>query len=205
MNNKIIYFLLLGIIIASVTLIIEVNQTPIYNVSSYSQIYEEYNKILIDENNTTINSIPITNSNTNYFKTYKNASGITYKTIGIIKIPKINVSYPIINDYTEENLNIAPTKIAGPLPNTIGNLCIAAHNNWNRDFFSNLNKLQIGDIVEITDINKNKLEYQVYDIFETNQNDLSILNQDTSKKELTLITCIKFHKQKRLILKCVAK
>ncbi len=177
MNNKIIYFLLLGIIIASVILVIKINNTPAYDTAYYAKIYEEYNEILNEESiiSTNSNQISSSSSSTSNLKTYKNAAGKTYNSLGVIKITKINVSYPIINDYTEDNLNIAPTKIAGPMPNTKGNLCIAAHNNWNRDFFSNLNKLEIGDTVEITDINKNKGEYKVYDIFETNQDNLSVL------------------------------
>ena len=45
----------------------------------------------------------------------------------------------------EENLNIAPIKFIGPEPNTIGNFVIAGHNNWNKSFFSNLNKLKEDD------------------------------------------------------------
>lgn len=54
-------------------------------------------------------------------------------------------------------------------------------------------------------MNRNTLTYKVYDIFEIKQNDFSCLNQNTNGNiELTLITCIKYQKSKRLIVKCIA-
>ena len=42
--------------------------------------------------------------------------------IGIIKIDKIKLDYPILSDVSDELLKIAPCRFAGPLPNKIGNL-----------------------------------------------------------------------------------
>ena len=57
-------------------------------------------------------------------------------------------------------------------------------------FFSNISKLSIGDKIKIYDLNNNFLEYNIYDKFEVEINNTSVLNQDTNgKKELTLITC----------------
>lgn len=207
MDKKIICFLLLIIIICSSILIFKINQTYAYDEEIYNQVYKEYEKI---KNNSTTNDSAINNhsysSSTNKpIHTYKNSTGSIYTTTGIIDIPKINVSYPIINDYSEANLNIAPTKFVGPNINEIGNFVIVGHNNWNREFFSNLNKLKNGDIVNLTDHNKNTVSYKVYDKYETKQNDYSCLNQDTNgRAELTLITCIKYQKNKRLIVKCIA-
>ena len=55
-------------------------------------------------------------------------SGDKYYTIGVIEIPKINLSYGILNKTTDEILKLSPTKFWGPDPNKIGNLCIVGHN-----------------------------------------------------------------------------
>lgn len=206
MQKKTIYFLLITIIIFSAGLAYKINKSTSYNPDVYAQVYEEYNKItnLNTMSESTLDSVSsATPKKTIYIS--KTATGSTYRTIAAIKIPKIDVSYPVINDYSEENLNIAPTKFVGPEPNTIGNFVIAGHNNWNKDFFSNLNKLEKGDIVELTDMYGKKLTYKVYDIYQVKQDDFSCLDQDTNGNiELTLITCIKYQKNKRLIVKCIA-
>ncbi len=63
-------------------------------------------------------------------------SGDKYYTIGAIEIPKINLSYGILNKTTDEILKLSPTKFWGPDPNKIGNLCIVGHNYRNTKFFS---------------------------------------------------------------------
>lgn len=204
MKTKLIFCLLLIIIICSCVLIYKIEHTPKYDSKIYSQIYEEYNHI--STINSELQNIPdITQNSSTTVVFNKNSSGTTYMTIGILSIPKINISYPIINDCTEENLNIAPTKLLGPTPNTVGNLVIVGHNNWNKEFFSNLHKLENGDIVTLKDSNGNNLTYKVYDKYEIKQDDFSCLEQNTNNKiELTLLTCVKYKKNKRLVVKCVA-
>ena len=53
--------------------------------------------------------------------------------IGFIKIPKLNLNYPISKTLTNNNLNLLPCKVCGPEINHLGNLCIAAHN-FNNNF-----------------------------------------------------------------------
>lgn len=206
--KKFVCFLLLTIIILSGILITKINKTYAYDEEIYNEVYTEYEEIVNDKPINTKNSFKNdTNSSTanKPIHTFKNSTGTTYRTIAVIDIPKIKLSYPIINDYSEENLNIAPTKFVGPDPNEVGNFVVVGHNNWNREFFSNLNKLEKGDSVTITDYNKNSLNYQVTDTYEINQNDFSCLDQNTNENiELTLITCIKYKKNKRLVVKCVA-
>ena len=207
MKNKFICFLLLIIIIGSSILIHKINQTTAYDPEIYNQVYSEFEEITKRSTTTKIDISSVSSSipkETIYISKNESSSN-RYKISGAINIPKINVSYPIINDYSEENLNIAPTKFAGPEPNTVGNFVIVGHNNWNKSFFSNLHKLENGDVVELTDKNGKKITYTVYDKYEVDQYDFSCLNQDTNGKiELTLITCIKNQKNKRLIIKCIA-
>ena len=130
-----------------------------------------------------------------------------YKVIGIVKIPKINIEYPIldIGDIDPESAK-APMKISiikywGENVNDYGNLSIAGHNNKSGTMFGKTKKLEIGDIVELTDLIGQTIQYSIYDIFVTNPNDVSILlPKDENIREVTLITCTNGNKQ-RLILK----
>lgn len=201
MDKKIICFLLLIIIICSSILIYKINKTYAYDEKIYGEVYQEYEEI----KNTNINQLTHDSSKKQPIYVSKNSTGNTYRTAGILDISKINISYPVINDYSVANLNIAPTKFVGPEPNQIGNFVIVAHNNWNKEFFSNLYKLEEDDIVELTDVSGNKFSYKVYDKYQIKQDDFSCLNQNTNGKvELTLITCVKNKKNKRLVVKCIA-
>ena len=130
-----------------------------------------------------------------------------YKVIGIIKIPKINLEYPIleIGDIDPENAK-APMKLSiikywGENVNDYGNLSIAGHNNKDGTMFGKTKKLEMGDIVELTDLKGQKIQYSIYDIFVTDPNDVSILlPKDELVREVTLITCTNGNKE-RLILK----
>ena len=62
-------------------------------------------------------------------------------------------------------------------------------------------EVKIGDIVELTDLNNQTVQYQIYDIFKTDPNDVTILEtKDETIREVTLITCTNGNRE-RLILK----
>ena len=65
--------------------------------------------------------------------------------------------------------------------------------------FKNLYKVKIGDVIEIKTDN-NIYKYKLTERVIVNPSDSSLLNQDISEKEITLITCINRAKE-RLILK----
>ena len=121
--------------------------------------------------------------------------------IGTLEIPKINLKYPILSYSDEENLNISPCRFAGPLPNQIGNLCIAGHNNIDNSFFGRLYLLKIGDIIRIFDNKKNYKDYAIYTKYEIEKNNFECTSQDTfGKRIVTLMTCNSI-KDTRIILK----
>lgn len=138
--------------------------------------------------------------NQEYITVELNGSG-SFFVVGVIEIPKINIKYPILSDVNDELLKIAPCRFYGPYPNEQGNMCIAGHNYDDDRFFSNLFKLDIGDIVNIYDSNNNLICYEIYDKFETSENDTACTSQDTNdRKEITLVTCNNLNGS-RLILK----
>lgn len=123
-------------------------------------------------------------------------NGYQYTTIGTINIPKINVTYPILDgvtdsvEETEDLLKISPTKFWGPEPNEVGNFCIVGHNYRNTRFFSKVPTLEEGDSIEITDLSGKIINYKVYTKYQVDPTDVSCTSQLTNgRREITLITC----------------
>lgn len=130
-----------------------------------------------------------------------------YKVIGIVKIPKIQIEYPILDidtynpEETKEPMKISIVKYWGENVNDFGNLSIAGHNNYNGTMFGKTKFLEKGDIVQLTDLNNKTIEYSIDDIFVTDPNDVTILQTTDEKvREVTLITCTNGNRQ-RLVLK----
>lgn len=73
--------------------------------------------------------------------------------IGMIRIDKINLNYPILSESNYDLLKISLCRFAGPMPNEIGNLCIAGHNYVDYKLFSRLHELENGDKIDIYDLN----------------------------------------------------
>ena len=136
------------------------------------------------------------------------SSGYKYKIIAKVEIPKINVTYSILQgetgsvEETEELLKISPLKLHGCEPNEVGNFCIAGHNYKNTKFFSKVQTLVVGDTVKLTDLTNRIITYEVYDMHTVDPTDTSDTTQLTGgKKELTLITCTNDSKL-RVIVRC---
>jgi len=124
-----------------------------------------------------------------------------HKVVGIIKIPKIELEYPILETTTKETLNLSITKFWGNQINEIGNVSLAGHNNLNGTMFGKTKKLEVGDIIELTDIQNVTLKYKVFKIYVIDPNDIScILPEQEGTREVTLITCTNGNKN-RLIVK----
>ena len=70
--------------------------------------------------------------------------------------------------------------------------------------FSKIDTLNINDSIYISDLNKNKLEYIVYDKYTTDEDNLNCI-QETNNIEVTLITCNKNNNKKRVVIKAKVK
>ena len=136
--------------------------------------------------------------------TYTAPNGKKYESIGVINIPKINLTYPILSKTTDALMKVAPCKFHGGSPNEVGNLCIIAHNYRRKGvFFSDVPDLEVGDIVEIQDLSKRTVQYEVYDIHTVVEDDVSDTTQKTNgRKEVTLITCTDDSNEQRVIVRC---
>lgn len=124
-----------------------------------------------------------------------------YKVIGIINIPKIEIEYPILEKTNKESLDLSITKFFGEKINQKGNVVLAGHNRLNNTMFGKIDKLEKGDIIELTDSQMVTVKYQVFDKYIVDPNDIScIYPLDENTREVTLITCSNRDKN-RLIVK----
>lgn len=124
-----------------------------------------------------------------------------YKVSAKLEIPKIKLETYVLEEFSNDSLNVSVTKFWGPNPNEVGNLCIAGHNFQRKNMFRNLKKLEVGDTFYISDNKIGKLEYEVYELYRVTPDDISCLSQETEgKREVTLITCTNDSK-KRIIVK----
>ena len=124
-----------------------------------------------------------------------------YDVAAKLKISKIELETYILQNYSEAALNISVTKFWGANANQIGNFCVAGHNFKNKNMFRRLKELEVGDKLEISDNTTGRIEYEIYDIYQVEPEDISCLSQETNqKREVTLITCTNDSK-KRIIVK----
>ena len=185
--NNIILLLVIALLIVGIMLVIKYGG----NYKNEKEIKNSLDSITeAIENNNTINEATSTDMK---FK--------GYNVEGIIEIPKINIKYPIIDHTDEKTMKVSVTKFWGPKPNEIGNYTIAGHNNRDGTMFGKTKRLKIGDVIKITGLNNQTIEYKIFDIYSIDPNNVSIVNSvDPSTREVTLITCTKGHKN-RLITK----
>lgn len=194
MKKILVILILIGISLISVASYIDYKDNNIKNdlISNY-------------ENNSSIdNSIEKENDNienkvSNEFE-YKEEGENSKRTnvIGILEIKSIGLKAPIVDG--EENLDYVVAKYRSSANfGQSGNVILAGHNNMKGSIFKNLYKVKIGDVIEIKTDN-NIYKYKLTERVIVNPSDSSLLTQDISEKEITLITCINRAKE-RLILK----
>lgn len=151
-----------------------------------------------------INEIPtgtINSTGTTTTSTKKKYKGFT--VVGTMKIPDINLEYPIVEEVTAKALETALIALypSGDNLNLTGNTVIAGHNYRNGTFFSNLKKLSVGAKIYVTDYRGKSVTYQVYNKFEASSTDTSFYTRDTNGlAELTLSTCTDASNDQRTII-----
>lgn len=151
-----------------------------------------------------VDQIEDTNSTVKSQWTYKG-----FNVIGVIEIPKTKIKYFVLEDPpTQKSLDVSVVALypKNAELNKIGNVVISGHNYRNGLFFSDNKKLEKGDKIYITDLNKNKVVYTIYNIFQTDKNDVSFYNRDTNgKMEITLYSCTDAGDDQRIIIEARAE
>lgn len=148
-------------------------------------------------------------SNAKIKKTYMG----NYEVKGVIDIPKTNCHYSILEKVTVDSLkkSIAILDIVSNpelnatvkdlnVPGT--NAFILGHNYRNGQFFSNNDKLAIGDKIKITDQYSNQITYTIYNMFYAEPDDVSFMERDIdiNTREITLQTCNEDSSERLIIL-----
>ena len=132
---------------------------------------------------------------------YTTSEGANYTVEAIIRIPRLEINYPVIAETSEELLKISVNKYWGPAPNEVGNYCIVGHNYKSKKMFGRLSEAENGDIVELEGIDGKVVKYSIYDKYTVDPTDTKCTSQLTNgKREVTLITCTNYGTQ-RLVVK----
>lgn len=203
MRKGLVILSIIGAILVAVSLFFDFKAKNIQEnlIKEYEEKTKENNTNKIAEDNGIItDKSQEQTSNTYQNKVNKNNNSATNndEVIAILKISSINLKAPVVNG--EENLNYVVAKYRNsPNFGENGNTILAAHNNMKGSIFKNLYKVKIGDTVEVQKDN-GVFKYKITQREIVEPNDSSLLSQDLSKKEITLITCTNRAKQ-RLILK----
>ena len=125
------------------------------------------------------------------------------EVIGIIEIEAIDIRYPVLEGTGNSQIKYA----IGHMPETAGlgekgNCVLCGHNgSRNGIFFTNLNKLSVGDKVKITDKNGEIHMYEVTDTYIIDPYDNTVKKQ-SDEEILTLLTCAN-KGTKRFVCRCI--
>lgn len=118
-----------------------------------------------------------------------------YDYMGVITIPSLGIELPIMNDYDESRLRIAPVRYYGSI--FTNDLVICAHSY--KTHFGNLSKLKQEDVVILTDVNGESYLYEVLEIEVLDATDVEEMLD--SEFDLTLYTCTS-DGRKRVTVRC---
>jgi len=125
-----------------------------------------------------------------------------FTVIGTIQIPDIDLKYPILQENTTKALETSTVLMYSAQGlNNEGNTVIMGHNYRNGTMFSNLSKLTKGDYIYITDTTGRKVKYEIYSIYEAEENENSYITRKIDgKKEISLVTATNDSKLRTIIL-----
>lgn len=111
----------------------------------------------------------------------KTIDGFSY--IGVLDIPALDISLPIMADWSYPKLKIAPNRYLGSV--YTDDMIIAGHNY--RNHFGSLKVLSYGDKISFTDMDGNIFDYKVVDVQELKATDVQLM--EDGDWDLTLFTC----------------
>ena len=177
------------------------------NDKETSKVLDEFDKIVVELGNEN-NTQPSGDNN----GTQNGSGGVggiatnslyyrEYKVIGKLEMPSVNLQYPILDMLTDAraiDYSIAMQYGAGI--NKPGNTVIIGHNTYNGTFFGKNKRMKIGDIIYVTDLDGNRIAYEIYNKYITPGSDYTYANRNTNGgREVTLVTCDNNNKNRLII------
>lgn len=121
--------------------------------------------------------------------------------IGIIEIESVNLKNVIVESTDNKYLRYHVTHFEeSAMPGEDGNFALAGHSStyYTNQVFNEVHKVKVGDKIKITTVN----DEFIYTITETRvveSDEIDVLDQDMSKKEITLVTCTNGGKQRFIV------
>lgn len=109
--------------------------------------------------------------------------------IGIMTIPKIDLTVPLVNGVDDESLRYAVGRFPETaMPGEKGNCAAAGHRSFTyNQYFNRLDEIIPGDTITVK-TQKGEFKYTVFEKKITTPDDLSVL-ENTADSIITLITC----------------
>lgn len=135
-------------------------------------------------------------------KNDKKKTALSENVIGIVEIPSLNIEYPIFEGAGSEQLSegIGHLGASAPLCSK-GNCVLAGHNGSSRGvYFTNLDQIEKGATVKVTNKDKVTHEYTVKEMKVVNPYDRWV-TEPRDTEVLTLFTCAN-HGTNRFTVKC---
>ena len=108
-----------------------------------------------------------------------------YEVIGVVSLPDLGLSMPVLADYTQDLLAVAPCRYTDDLALEPGQLVVAGHNY--RTHFGRLGELAPGSRITWQNLDGVTYTYTVTEITEIDAGDREALEQ--GDWDLTLFTC----------------
>ena len=131
---------------------------------------------------------------------YTAENGEKYSVDSVLVIPSLEIEYPVLSTWSDELLKISVNKLWGHGPNEVGNYVIIGHNYKSGKMFGKLKSINIGDIIELTDLTGRTVKYVVSQKYNIDPGDTSCTSQLTNgRRQITLITC-SYSGSKRLVV-----
>lgn len=196
MKNKIynIILIILGIALVGTIILIAIKYGG-------NQIKEGKLQSVVDEVKTQIEYIKQNDASTDIEAKQVQVEYNGYNVVGIIKIPAIDIEYPIIDKTSEQAMKVSVTKFWGNNVNDIGNFTMAGHNYIDGTMFGKTKKLNKGDKIEMTDLTGHTVEYVIFAKYVIEPNDVTCVNSvQENTREITLLTCTN-GRSNRLVIK----
>ena len=121
--------------------------------------------------------------------------------IGIIEIESINLRNVIVQSTDNKYLRYHVCHFENSaMPGEYGNFALAGHSStyYQNQVFNGLHKVKVGDMIKVTTID-NEFTYKITETLVVESDEVEVLDQDMTKKEITLVTCTNGGKQRFIV------
>ena len=121
--------------------------------------------------------------------------------IGIIEIKSVNLKNVIVESTDKKYLNHHVCHFENSaMPGEDGNFALAGHSStyYYNQVINEIHKVKIGDEIIIKTIN-DEFTYTITETIVVESDEIEVLDQDMTKKEITLVTCTNGGKQRFIV------